>query len=160
MDIIKSYSGLIALVILAIMGLSGALKDKSNLVGSTSCGSITCLAGGLRLVSDLGGTFEVDVASTISAALNVTGLTTLAALVTTGDATVGGGTVTVTTTNTATSTATAGCIQTYATSTATPVKLQLTLAAQAGGSVYSTSTNTGVTGIGGVVWAFGACPNL
>lgn len=77
MNLIKEYSGLIALVILAIMGLSGALKSDSHLVGATSCGSITCLAGGLRLVSDLGGTLEVDIASTFTGAMALIGNLTL-----------------------------------------------------------------------------------
>ncbi len=92
---IKEYAGLVALIVLAIMGLSGFLKSSAHLAGSTSCGSITCLAGGLRLVSDLGGTFESDVAATLASVvvtagetigttLQVTGLTSLSTLNTTG----------------------------------------------------------------------------
>ncbi len=96
MKLIKEFSGVVALVILAIMGLSGVFNDNSKaLFGSTSCGSITCLAGGLRLVTDLGGTFESDVAATLASVvvtagetigttLQVTGLTSLSTLNTSG----------------------------------------------------------------------------
>ncbi len=77
MTIIKEYSGVIALIILAIMGVSGSLKSGAHLAGSTSCGSITCLEGGLRLVSDVGGDFESDVAAVFASTMNVTGGVTL-----------------------------------------------------------------------------------
>jgi len=110
MNIIKDFSGLVALVILAIMGISGLFGGQKALFGSTACSGITCLSGGLRLVSDAGGDFESDVAAVFASTVNVTGLFTAA-------------NVTVTTTNAATSTTKVGCIQTVATSTATPIKL-------------------------------------
>ncbi len=139
MDIIKSYSGLIALVILAIMGLSGVLKEKSNLVGSTSCGSITCLAGGLRLVSDLGGAFEVDIASTISAALNVTGLLSTSA----GITNIQTGTSTLKLKST--STTKGFCIEVNATSSNTVMNLT------------ATSSTSGSSGSSGLLLSYGAC---
>lgn len=65
-----------------------------------------------------------------------------AAITTTGDVTVGGGTLNVTTSNTATSTVIGGCFQFYATSTATAQKFQ---ASTTPGVMYS---------------SWGACPNL
>ncbi len=143
MKLIKEFSGVVALVILAIMGVSGVLNDNSKaLFGSTSCGSITCLAGGLRLVSDLGGTFEVDIATAITS------------LTTTGDVTVGGGTVSVTGTNAATSTVKGGCIQLVATSTGNPIRLSVGAT-----SITATTTTTGIATLG-VFAEFGTCPNL
>ncbi len=75
MNLIKEYAGVVALVILAIMSLSGLVGHK-GLTGTTSCGSITCLEGGLRLVSDVGGDFESDVAATFASTVNITGVIT------------------------------------------------------------------------------------
>ncbi len=146
MTTIKEYSGVIALIVLAIMGLSGVLKSSAHLAGSTSCGSITCLEGGLRLVSDVGGDFESDVAAVINSTLRVTGLSTLAGVTMSGN-------LTVTTTNAATSTASVGCVQTVATSTATPVKFIIGSA-----NASASSTVTSVTNQGYVTWAYGTCP--
>ncbi len=87
MNLIQKYSGVVALVILAIMGLMGMMSGGSTqsggtTLGSTSCGNITCLSGGLRLVSDAGGDFETDIAavfnSTVSmATASMSGLLTL-----------------------------------------------------------------------------------
>ncbi len=71
----KEISGVVALVILAIMGLSHIFGSSTHLAGSTSCANITCLAGGLRLVTDLGGTFESDVAATLASAVITAGET-------------------------------------------------------------------------------------
>ncbi len=151
METIQKFSGVVALVILAIMGVSGLLKGSAHLAGSTSCGSITCLEGGLRLVSDVGGDFESDVAAVINSTLRVTGLSTLAGVTMSGN-------LTVTTTNAATSTASVGCVQTVATSTATPIKMLFSLLGQSAGSGAATSTYSGITSNGAVVWAFGTCP--
>lgn len=79
MNPIIKFSGVVALVILAILGISGFFgqkPEKTNVFGSTSCGGITCLSGGLRLVADAGGDFESDVAavfnSTFTSTSNVT----------------------------------------------------------------------------------------
>ncbi len=149
MNFIKEYAGVVALVVLAIMGLSGVLKSGAHLAGSTSCGSITCLEGGLRLVSDVGGDFESDVAAVINSTLRVTGLSTLAGVTMSGN-------LTVTTTNAATSTMSAGCIQVVATSTATPVKIVLGTGIGAG--VGATTTFGTGTMIGLAGWSFGTCP--
>ncbi len=145
MNFIKEYSGVVALVILAILGVSGLVKGSAHLAGSTSCGSITCLEGGLRLVSDVGGDFESDVAAVISSTLRVTGLSTLAGVTMSGN-------LTVTTTNAATSTMSVGCIQTVATTTAQPIKLIIT-------SVATTAPTFegSVTGLA-VIAAYGTCP--
>ncbi len=60
---IKDWSGVVALVILAIMGGLYLMGKSSTQFGSTSCANITCLSGGLRLVADAGGDFESDVAA-------------------------------------------------------------------------------------------------
>lgn len=57
MDYIQKYSGLVALVILAIMGVSGFFNAGSKMFGSVSCQSTTCLTGGLRI---LDGVLESD----------------------------------------------------------------------------------------------------
>ncbi len=74
MTFIKEYSGVIALVILAILGLMtlGGGGSKSGVFGSTACSNITCLSGGLRLVTDAGGDFEADVASVFSGVVSLT----------------------------------------------------------------------------------------
>lgn len=51
----------VALVI-TVYGFFGGHVEKA-LFGSTSCANITCLSGGLRLVTGAGGDFEADVAS-------------------------------------------------------------------------------------------------
>ncbi len=66
MNFFKEWSGTVALAIIAISTLVGMFGVHSNALGSTSCGSITCLSGGLRLVADAGGDFEVDIASVFS----------------------------------------------------------------------------------------------
>ena len=58
----------VALIAVAIIAIGAyyypSVKSTTNgLFGSTSCGSITCLEGGLRLVTDAGGDFESDVAA-------------------------------------------------------------------------------------------------
>ncbi len=88
MDSILKYAGVVALVILAIMILSGLLGGHKGLAGSTSCGSITCLEGGLRLVSDVGGDFESDVAAVFNSTVTMAGALT-APKATIGNLTVG-----------------------------------------------------------------------
>lgn len=97
MNSILKWSGVVALAILVILGGLYALgKQKSLSFGSTSCASITCLSGGLRLVSDAGGDFESDVAAVFNSTTNFVGTVTGAAAtftgaVTTGTFTQGGG---------------------------------------------------------------------
>jgi len=71
-------------------------------------------------------------------------------VVTSGDLTIGGGTLTVSTSNTATSTIAVGCIQSYATSTATSLRLQFTA---------STTAPTNGSGVIPVI-SYGTCPGL
>ncbi len=139
MEKIKGYAGVVALVILAIMGLSGALKSGAHLAGSTSCGSITCLAGGLRLVSDLGGDFEVDVASLFTGTMGITGNTTITGTL--------GVTATTTLADTVRLTNPAICVDFFATSTATVSHLVAS----------TTATIEGVDGV--MMFAYGACAN-
>lgn len=81
MTLIEKHAGWIALVILAILAVSGGFYAKqvatttqndTHPLGSTACGGITCLSGGLRLVSDAGGDFEADVASIFAGAVSMT----------------------------------------------------------------------------------------
>lgn len=87
---------------------------------------------------------------TFASTLNVTGVPTF-----TADAVFNGGAsgITVTTSNTATSSIIVGCVNTYATSTATAIKMFP--------GAINTSASTTYTGgtVGGfVVWAYGNCP--
>lgn len=102
MDIRTIITGLLVAVIALVGLMAYGSSQKENAFGATSCSGITCLAGGLRLVTGAGGQFESDVAAVLGAGL------------------------TVTTSNTATSTTILGCTQTYATSTASPIRLLFT----------------------------------
>lgn len=116
----------VALVIGLMVGYG--LHGSSQSFGATSCGSITCLSGGLRLVTGNGGDFEND----LPTVLNATTTFTTAA----------------TTTTLFLSTASKGwCSQFNATSSATV--LNMTFAAT------SSAVTTG-TGVIPVV-AYGAC---
>lgn len=70
MNTILKWSGVVALVILAIIGVMKMTGTKA-VFGSTACSGITCLSGGLRLVSDTGGDFESDVAAIFSSTLRL-----------------------------------------------------------------------------------------
>ena len=135
MTFIKEYSGVVALVILAIMLIAGFLGQNSKqLFGSTACSGITCLSGGLRLVSDTGGDFESDVATVLGSSLSVAGLSTL-----TGTTTEAAGLI---------STKASFCLELYATSTATKVK-----------ETFAATSTASAFGTGGVipVVAYGTC---
>lgn len=163
-ETLRSWSGVIALVILAIVFVSGMVGHK-NAFGSTACGSITCLEGGLRLISDVGGDFESDVAAVINSTLHVTGAVTMDAAATVGttlavtgattlSATTTAANVNITTTNSATSTAIFGCWQMYATSTATAMHVIPVASA-------TTTTSFGSETSGYVLMAaFGKCPRI
>lgn len=77
MNAILKYSGVVALVLLAIIYGGKLFGGSSGLLGSTSCSGITCLSGGLRLVTDAGGDFESDVAALFASTVGVTATTTL-----------------------------------------------------------------------------------
>lgn len=66
----------IGLILVAILAVGGYLFPKmstgTGLFGSTACSSITCLSGGLRLVTDAGGDFEADVASVFGGTVSLT----------------------------------------------------------------------------------------
>lgn len=62
---------IVGLIVGAILGASLHSSNSNSIFGSTSCGSITCLSGGLRLVTDAGGDFESDVAAVFSGAFKV-----------------------------------------------------------------------------------------
>lgn len=53
---------MVALVIAGLLYFGG-VGSKDSLFSATPCSGITCLAGGLRLVTDTGGDFESDVAA-------------------------------------------------------------------------------------------------
>ncbi len=147
MNFIKEYSGVVALIVLAIMSLSGLVGHK-GLVGTTSCGSITCLEGGLRLVADVGGDFESDVAAVFNSTVNITGAVTAGAISASSLVVSGLTTLTGTTTvgQSIVMTETTGCIQFNATSTAT-----------VGHIVLNTGSTTAVATAGLIGFAFGAC---
>ena len=65
MNFIKEYSGVVALVILAILAVTGGFSaGKAGVFGSTSCADTTCLTGGLRLL----GTGYLETAGNFSVA--------------------------------------------------------------------------------------------
>ncbi len=162
MKILKEYSGLVALVILAIMSVSNLIGGKSALFGTAiDCQAVTCFTtvGVLTSFQNDGATI-LNGALTLTGALGITGNVAL-----TGNLTVSGTTgltgtttaakpVIVTTANTATSTVAAGCFQLTATSTASPMKLVITS--------YATTTATFGNGTAAyaVVAMPGNCPNI
>ncbi len=158
MNSIVKWSGVVALAILVILGgLYVTGKQKSLAFGSTSCASITCLSGGLRLVSDAGGDFESDVAAVFNSTVSGVSAAFSGALAASSTLQVSGATrlyststtqsIVQNTSNTATTTALLGCIQTTATSTANPIKLSLLA-----------TTTLGASGGFIVVGSFGTCP--
>lgn len=77
MSIKNLVLGIIAALIVGVVAGHYLTQSSSKgFLGATGCGSITCLSGGLRLVSDAGGDFESDVAAVVNSTLNVTGLST------------------------------------------------------------------------------------
>lgn len=69
--------GIILTLVVAIGGyMFPKMSTGTGLFGSTACSSITCLSGGLRLVSDAGGDFESDVAAVFASTVNIAGATT------------------------------------------------------------------------------------
>ncbi len=56
----------LAVVAIVIAVIAATPHKVSTLFGSTACSNITCLSGGLRLVTDAGGDFESDVAAIFS----------------------------------------------------------------------------------------------
>lgn len=143
-ETILKWAGVVALVI-ALITIFVPSSVKQSVFGSTSCSNITCLAGGLRLVSDLGGDFESDVASVFTSTLAASSTAQV-----TGQTTLYGG-INVVTSNTATSTTKTGCIQTTATSTASPVVITFTPYA-------GTTTTSGSNSNFLVAARFGTCP--
>lgn len=132
---------IVACLAIVIAGVAYfGIGKNVKLFGSTACSGITCLSGGLRLVTDAGGDFESDVAAVFASTAQFTGRITA------------NGGVTVTTSNTATSTTSVGCIQTTATSTATPIRFVI-------GSVQAaTSTFQGTNANFTVLAQYGTCP--
>ncbi len=152
----KIIIGVLVAVVIALVAYKET-NHSNGLLGSTACSGITCLSGGLRLVSDAGGDFETDIAAVINSTLNVTGLTTLAGVNASGAATIGG-TLTVTTTNAATSTTKVGCLQLVATSTGNPIKLVFMATSTYSNGTALAQTGSSVTPSGIVLFATGNCP--
>lgn len=71
--IIGIVVGLMIGLIIGLMIVPNSHSTKGLSFGSTSCGSITCLSGGLRLVNDAGGDFESDVASVFGSTITGSG---------------------------------------------------------------------------------------
>lgn len=136
--------GVLVAVVIAIGAFLFFKETPQIIAGSTGCGSITCLSGGLRLVSDAGGDFESDVAALFASTVGITGTATIS-----GSAAFSGSTsfATTTTSGGVTLTKAVGCITFNATSTATPGHL-----------VFATGSTTATT-IGFLGYAYGACTN-
>ncbi len=131
MNTILKYSGVVALVILAILIVMNSGGNK-NIFGSTACSGITCLSGGLRLVTDAGGDFESDVAAIFggtvaaSSTLQATGATTLYSTL--------GVSATTTLSDTVNFNNPGICINLYATSTVTRLHMVASTTAPANGA--------------------------
>lgn len=139
MNFIKEYSGVIALVILAILGLTNVFHIGGGKLGATvDCQQTTCLTGGLRIMT---GTLEADAAFVANSVATLTGLLTA------------NGGLTVTTSNTATSTTSVGCVQTTATSTLTPIALIFNTVSTSSANIANAQTSNGF-----VLWKYGNCP--
>ncbi len=69
MNSFLKYSGVVALVILAILIVLNMGGKSKTVFGSTACSNITCLSGGLRLVTGAGGDFETDVAAVFNSTM-------------------------------------------------------------------------------------------
>ncbi len=151
-NILKEYSGVIALVILAISGLMNLSGSKSMFGTAIDCQAVTCFTTVGILTS-----LQVDGTTILGAVTQ--GATTIASLTVTGDSVISGGTETITTTNTATSTLAVGCVQTTATSTATPIKMTFMASTTIGASPLASGFG-GATAVGLVLWGYGTCPNL
>ena len=82
MDFLSKNAGVVALIamVIAIGAYWYPKLGVSGFGSSTSCSGITCLSGGLRLVSDAGGDFESDVAAVFASTVNITGALTAAAI--------------------------------------------------------------------------------
>lgn len=133
---IKEYSGVIALVILAILGaLSLAGVRPTSMFGSA-----TACTDGYTCVTNL----EIQGNSITDGTASSVGTTTSA------------GNVVITTSDTATSSLLVGCIQTTATSTVTPVKLLL----YASTSITASASFGGGTQQGFTTWGYGKCPRI
>jgi len=126
----------LAVAAIVIAGIAVLGHGSKSLFGSTSCANITCLSGGLRLVSDAGGDFESDVAAVFNSTVNIVGSFTAATTTFSGGITA----------QKLTLTETVGCIQLNATSTATNDKLVLS-------TLGATSTFAGT-----VYFNYGTCP--
>ncbi len=61
----------LAVVALIIAGIAYLGHTSKTLFGSTACSNITCLSGGLRLVTGAGGDFESDVAAIVSGGFKI-----------------------------------------------------------------------------------------
>lgn len=148
MTTIKEYSGVVALVILAIMGLSGFVKGNSFGSASACTDGYTCYTNlevqGNQIVD--GTVSFVGTVMQTGKALFTGGIYASSTIQTSGP-------LVNYTTNSATSTTSLGCIQATATSTATPIKLTFSQ-----GSLTATSTFSGTVTGGFVIWAFGSCP--
>ncbi len=151
MNNIKQYAGVVALGILAIIGLSHLIGSAPKLGTAADCTSVTCFTtvGVLTSFQD-DGTAIFNGATTLAGAVTLVPTGAVAAsstLQVTGATTLYGG-LTVRTASGATSTSKVGCVQAIATSSATTLKL-----------VFSTvATTSDVANNGFVEWAYGTCP--
>lgn len=152
-ETIIKWSGVVALVILAIMALR-SLATTQSFGTAVDCGAVTCFTTVGVLTS-----FQVDGTTIFNGSVTQAGPALFTGGVYASSTVQTSGPLVNYTTNTATSTTKLGCIQTIATSTATPIKL--TLFASSSPSIYGVAvTNSFGTPnpSGFVVWSFGNCP--
>lgn len=148
MTTIKEYSGVVALVILAIMGLSGFVHGNSFGSASACTDGYTCFTN-----LEVQGNYLVDGTSGFTGATTFAGGVFASSTLQTTATTTDYGNVVVRTSDTATSSVAAGCFGFNATSTASPGHLIPTV------SQISTSTVDGAAAtVYPLVFRFGKCP--
>lgn len=160
MNSILKYSGVVALVILAIMGIRYVVNQSQSSASfgtAVDCGSTTCFTtvGVLTSFQD-DGTAIFNGAVTLAGSILQSGKALFTGGVYASSTIQTSGPLVNYTTNAATSTTQVGCIQTTATSTATSIKLTMLANGLAAGS--ATSTFGSGAGNGLVSWSYGTCP--
>lgn len=145
MNTIQKWSGVAALVILAILAATSYLGEKGVKFGTAvNCTSNTCLSGGFGLTT---GPFQVDGNSIFNGNVTMTGTPSFTGNVAiTGNLSVTG-TTTLQQSLILADSDSASCMQFFATSTATADKLVF----------YATSTPAAVNAVGFLAYQYGTC---
>ena len=138
---ILKYAGIVALVVSIVVAVKVFAPIQANTLGAVGNQLIEQYDPYVRYNGGINSALPIQTSGTLTG-----GALTAAAATFSGN-------VTVTTSNSATSSATVGCVNTYATSTATAIKLF-----PGAINASASTTYTGGTVGGFVVWAYGTCP--